>query len=634
MIWLAIAGPVFAEPYHWPLDLPCEITSSFGEYRTGRFHAGIDLRTSGIGRDVRAADDGYVSRVRCSPFGYGKAVYLRLRDGRSVVYAHLDDFYDELRDYVRLGQHAAKSYTVDLFPEAGRFPVMRGQVIAKSGQTGTGAPHLHYEIRDPAERPIHPRLVGVVWPDQRRPEIRRILIAPDGPASAVNGSVLPAVLDVEHLGGGRYRSAPVRVRGGAGFGADLLDPAPGGSRLGVYRMRLLEGDMEHFRLQHDVISYDDNHNAAVAYHPFHLSEGRFLLLWRWPGNQSASYAHSPGDGWLHAPETRTEVVIAAEDCAGNAASVVIPILPDQDAPEPIITGGGNGTGAAELRCVGTMLALIITFTEPEPEAPMVTVDVEAETLIPCRRVDERRFEAAFAPRRSGAHVLRAAHPRMNPFERIFNVALRGDAATRFALSDDVLLETKPSSPYGVIFAWMDEAGESPASPARRLSPVWRIHPAETPIDAPVTLSFPAPAGVERPERVHVYRLRGGGGWSCQDTTRDGGRFRIATRAFGAYALLEDDTPPVIANISAPQQYQAKTRRPIIAATITDAASGIASYEVTAGGVWLLTAYDPDQNRIVWERDHDLPSGPLEIIFRVTDKAGNAAIAKRTVIIPQ
>ncbi len=633
MIWLAVAGPAFAEPYHWPLDLPREITSSFGEYRTGRFHAGIDLRTSGIGRDVRAADDGYVSRVRCSPFGYGKAVYLRLRDGRGVVYAHLDDYYDELRDYVRQGQHAAKSYTMDLFPEPGRFPVTRGQVIAKSGQTGTGAPHLHYEIRDPAERPIHPRLLGVVWPDQRRPEIRRILIAPDGPASAVNGSVLPAVLDVEHLGGGRYRSAPVRVRGGAGFGADVVDPAPGGSRLGVYRMRLMEGEMEHFRLQHDVISYDDNHNAAVAYHPFYLGEGRFLLLWRWPGNQSASYAHSPGEGWLRAPDARTEVVIVAEDCAGNAASVVIPIITDHDAPEPIVTGGGNGAGAVELRCVGTMLALTIAFTEPEPEAPMVTVDAGAETLIPCRRVDDRRFEAAFAPRRSGAHVLRAAHPRMNPFDRVFKVALRGEAETRFALSDDMLLETRPNSPYGVIFAWMDEVGESPAPPARRLSPIWRIHPAETPIDAPVTLSFPAPSGVDRPERVHVYRLRGGG-WSCQDTTREGGRIRIATRALGAYALLEDDTPPVIANISPPQQYQAKTKRPIIAATITDAASGIASYEVTAGGVWLLTAYDPDQRRIAWERDHDLPSGPQEIVFRVTDKAGNVATAKRTVIIPQ
>lgn len=633
VICLALVGPVAAEPYQWPLDLPREITSSFGEYRTGRFHAGIDLRTSGVGRDVRAAEDGHISRVRCSPFGYGKAVYLSMKDGRSVVYAHLDDYDDALRAYVRQGQHTAKNYTVDLFPEPGRFPVKRGQIIAKSGQTGTGAPHLHYEIRDSAERPIHPRLLGVEWPDQKRPEIRRILIVPDGPASTVNGSALPVILDVEHLGGGRYRSAPVRVRGGAGFGAEVVDPAEGGSRLGVYRMRLLEGETEHFRLQHDVISYDNNHNAAVAYHPFLLSDGRFLVLWRWPGNVSPSYAHSPGDGWLQAGSGRTEVLIAAEDCAGNAASIAIPIIPDTGAPEPASAGGGTGTGSAELRCTGNMLTLVITFTEPEPEAPMVTVDAGIETLIACRRVNDRRFEAAFAPHQAGAHSLRAAHPRMKPFERRFHTALRGKAEAHIALAEDVALETKADSPYGVIFAWADQLGEFAAPPARRLSPVWRIHPAETPVDAPVTLSFPAPSGAERPERVHVYRLRGGG-WSCQDTTREGGRFRISTRAFGAYALLEDSTPPAIANISPPQQYPAKTKRPIIAAVITDAASGIASYEVTADGAWLLTAYDPDQKRIAWERDHDLPSGAREIVFRVTDKAGNIATAKRSVIIPQ
>ena len=74
----------------WPLDLPPELSSSFAEYRTGRFHAGIDIRTAGIGREVHAAGDGHISRVRCSPWGYGKAVYLQLDTGQTVVYAHLD----------------------------------------------------------------------------------------------------------------------------------------------------------------------------------------------------------------------------------------------------------------------------------------------------------------------------------------------------------------------------------------------------------------------------------------------------------------------------------------------------------------------------------------------------------------
>jgi trigger factor len=86
---LVAAGPV--SPYTWPLDLPRIVTSSFGEYRGGRFHAGLDLRTGGIGKEEKAPLNGYVSRVRCSPSGYGKAVYLRLEDGNTAVFEMKDE---------------------------------------------------------------------------------------------------------------------------------------------------------------------------------------------------------------------------------------------------------------------------------------------------------------------------------------------------------------------------------------------------------------------------------------------------------------------------------------------------------------------------------------------------------------
>ncbi|MBN2308918.1 MAG: M23 family metallopeptidase, partial [Candidatus Hydrogenedentes bacterium] len=122
-----------AEPYDWPLDLPRALTSSFAEYRPGRFHAGIDLRTGPVGKAVHAPADGHVSRIRCSPWGYGKAVYVQLADGNTVVFGHLQGFSAPLEAYVRAHQHRLRSYTVDLYPEAGAFPVRRGEVIARSG---------------------------------------------------------------------------------------------------------------------------------------------------------------------------------------------------------------------------------------------------------------------------------------------------------------------------------------------------------------------------------------------------------------------------------------------------------------------------------------------------------------------
>src|SRR5690606_9127249 len=118
------------------------LTSSFGEYRAGRYHMAIDLRTGPSPQPVRAAADGYVSRVRCSPYGYGKAVYVQLADGNTAVYAHLSVFAPALRDYVRRAQHERRAYIVDLYPEPNRFPIKQGEIIAHSGQTGIGAPHL------------------------------------------------------------------------------------------------------------------------------------------------------------------------------------------------------------------------------------------------------------------------------------------------------------------------------------------------------------------------------------------------------------------------------------------------------------------------------------------------------------
>ncbi|MCL4217832.1 MAG: peptidoglycan DD-metalloendopeptidase family protein, partial [Candidatus Hydrogenedentes bacterium] len=286
------------EPYHWPLDLPRALTSSFGEYRSGRFHMGIDLRTGGIGKPVFAAADGYVSRLRCSPYGYGKAVYLQLNDGHTAVYGHLDGFIPEYESYLRAAQHAREDYTVDLYPEAARFPVTKGQLIAYSGDTGVGVPHLHYELREGADC-INPRLLDVDWPDTTRPEIRKILIAPRAPGDYVNGDILPLVVEPKSLGGGRYQCAPVSVSGTVGFGMDLVDPANGGAtKLDIYRIEARVGDTLLFRSQRDRLSYDTYSGGAVTWHPFLMDQGRFQLLWQWPGNDAGIITTAINSGWL------------------------------------------------------------------------------------------------------------------------------------------------------------------------------------------------------------------------------------------------------------------------------------------------------------------------------------------------
>ena len=295
----AASGSDSSPDYRWPLDTPRVLTSSFGEFRTGRLHAGVDLR-SAVGTKVFAPADGYVSRVRCAPTGYGKAVYVQFTDGRSVVFGHLDDYAPAVRAYVQREQHARESYTVDLYPEATLFPIKRGDLIGLSGQTGIGAPHLHYELRDNNGWPINPCLLGVTWPDTTPPAIRKILVMPKGPDCLLDGDCVPLIVEPRATQQrGRYVCDPVHVTGQVGFGVDVIDTGDnGGGKLGVRTTRVVQDDVEQFRLQIDQFSYDHIRGGAVAYHPYLMNEGRFLLQWRWPGNKAEIFPAPEQDGWL------------------------------------------------------------------------------------------------------------------------------------------------------------------------------------------------------------------------------------------------------------------------------------------------------------------------------------------------
>ncbi len=626
--------------YHhrWPLDLTPELTSSFGEYRPGRFHAGIDLRTQGTGRPVLAARKGHVTRIRTSPWGYGKAVYLELDSGYTAIYAHLDKFTGSLRDYVRRAQHKGERYTVDLYPAAGEFPIEAGQVVAYSGRTGIGAPHLHYELRDSAQRPVNPYRAGITWPDATRPRIDKILVAPGGPEARVEGGMAPQVFQTTHLGGGQYRCPPVELRGRVGFGAVVVDPGSGGYKLGVYRLRLLlqreaEGPWEEaFRVEHNELSYDNHRNAAVAYHPFLADQGRFLLLWRWPGNTCASYAASPGDGWVNTAQDLHTAMIEATDFMGNTAQAEIPLGPAGLSP-PALDGEPGGRGEVDMACHGTYLLLSATFSAPEAQAPQCEfVCAGQKALLPVSRLDERNFGGRFEPQQSGAYTLRMTHPRMDAFEETVAVARRGGQGCQLKLGA-LRVNVQPGSPYGVLFAQATESTGGPPAPLPKHGPTYTLWPRAMPIDTPLRIAVPLPPDLAQTNQALLYQWTGSY-WQAQDTFFDAARAAFETRSFAPFALMEDRQAPHFSEITPPDGYRAQTRRPHLRAKVADAGSGLVSWSIRCAGAWLLAAYDPEDGLIAWERDEDLPPGKHIVRFEAADKAGNTAHSERQVLIPE
>ena len=84
-----------------PLEYESILSGTFGELRTNHFHSGIDIKTKGKeGSKVYAFSKGYVSRIKISKGGYGKAIYIKHNDGKTTVYAHLKRFSKKIETIV------------------------------------------------------------------------------------------------------------------------------------------------------------------------------------------------------------------------------------------------------------------------------------------------------------------------------------------------------------------------------------------------------------------------------------------------------------------------------------------------------------------------------------------------------
>ena len=156
------------------LDIsPPTIVGNFGEPRRLHFHTGLDFRTNQEeGHAVFAAADGYISRINVSSVGYGNALYITHPNGYVSVYGHLQRFNSKIMQRLRKEQYAKENFAVDFYLQPNEISVKKGDTIALSGNTGgSGGPHLHFEIRDSAERIYNPMLFGYKLKDDMKPVV-------------------------------------------------------------------------------------------------------------------------------------------------------------------------------------------------------------------------------------------------------------------------------------------------------------------------------------------------------------------------------------------------------------------------------------------------------------------------------
>ena len=255
--------------YVWPTDAGRIVTSVFAEYRSTHFHGGIDISTGDdTGYRVFASRDGYVARIIVGPTGYGKMLWLRHADGYSTTYAHLRNFNDAIDAFVKKEQLRLERYPVNIECKPRDFPVKKGDLIAYTGETGTGSPHLHFEIRDENKNFVNPLLCKqFTFPDDSLPRFFRLVVTPIGENSFINNSFQSHVIDiVPPLNGSVALPETLRAFGSFGFAVDVRDRINGSRfKSGVYSHRLYLDDSLIYSVQFDRAPSSDDFQVGLYY---------------------------------------------------------------------------------------------------------------------------------------------------------------------------------------------------------------------------------------------------------------------------------------------------------------------------------------------------------------------------------
>ncbi len=314
-----------------PLEIPLVLSGNFGELRSNHFHSGLDIKTQQReGIPIYAPADGYVSRIKISLFGYGKALYIKHPNGYSTVYAHLQKYAGAIQDHVKEYQYQKETFTFELFPEANQFLVKKGDLIGYTGNSGSsGGPHLHFEIRDASSRPMNPMLFGIEISDSIKPIINSVFAYPLSEDAQINQSQNPLKLRLILQKDGSYKTENIIAFGKIGFGLSAHDQQNGASnKNGVYQIKTTYNGAERFNVLFEKFSFAETRylNRYIDYAYFKTNRSRVQKLFRQPNNPLSIIKGENEFGYINVQEDYTSLyTIDVTDFKNNSVSISIPI---------------------------------------------------------------------------------------------------------------------------------------------------------------------------------------------------------------------------------------------------------------------------------------------------------------------
>ncbi len=316
-----------------PLKGELHLSGSFGEVRTNSFHAGIDFRTGGkVGKRVYASESGYVSRIKVSGTGFGKALYINHPNGTTTVYAHLNGFAQQIAAYVKEYQYKKEQFEVNIHLAPGTFKIKKGEFIGYTGNTGSsGGPHLHYEVRrTSSQTPINPSFSTLPIIDTLPPVIYSLWGYPADSSSYINEENIKKEIIGKVNGLDKNINDTIRAYGTIGLGIETYDFINRGSlRCGVYSIKMLVNTNLIYHYLVDQFSYNEIRyaNSHLDYGLTQLSGKRIHKLYKEPNNRFSGYKIIKNNGFIKVKKDSIyNVTITVHDAHKNTSKINLTIV--------------------------------------------------------------------------------------------------------------------------------------------------------------------------------------------------------------------------------------------------------------------------------------------------------------------
>jgi hypothetical protein len=629
-LYLGLINGVTAQPSYlladwgWPTEASTLLSGTFGETRSAHFHAGIDVKTWGReGYKVFASRDGILHRVGVSPYGYGKVVYLKHDDGSISLYAHLRDFESSIRNLVDSLRMQTFPFRFDEHLEQYNLRFKKGDVIAYSGSTGIGPPHLHFELRSPQERPFNPLLAKVSFKDTTPPRISGIAIEPLSIDAHINGQ--SRIVEIKPSSGTNFGT--INVGGTIGLAVNASDYADGASNVyAVYSLELQVNGNRMFVSRADSFGY---YNTAQMFldriYPILMSTRTgYQRLYIRDGNTLPFYEHDTSAGRLKLPPGDHQIRIIATDFSGNktTASAILRVssprkaLDEEVLRAPEIPISIPYLSQSKIRMIDWNND---GFSVPTQSSSKVDICISPSSLLEqgrCTRLNKAAHHR-ISLRDADSALIRVNGVDLGMFNRVYP-----------NFSKTIYSKDKRASVHfdrGSVYDTLSVSFTADIIQGVKSAAIWPDH---EPLKTPLQLSWNLdPSESNLDGWGWYYTLAGRKTWVS--TQREGDIIRGVANRLGTYEVLRDQTPPELTNLSLKRDHAQRT---IVSIRVRDDLSGV-NFETTefyVDGERGIIEYEPNGAELIWLHTNYRPRKGSNVAIKIADNAGNVRTFRGTI----